>query len=458
MNEYKYGRFVQDYVFLEEMGRRVSEWGKDIQKKHLVETMSGNAGVNGRRQMRGGGGGLGANHQRYGARGTKHAKTKREVLQEKLEELDIEMMFLPDGMNRRKVNQSTFDNKSNKGFLTIGFRLHRPGSRKAPSASVLSLAQGSNALKKQTREGGASTGSFTLLSHRNELQTPLKDCLARAFQSKSKKEETPLWIQDLIQIEGVTTTTKEDDANRTDHDRPATLPPPYQILISGPPMFHKTGINSSASVKRNFVALDKDATLVDALRTHTFVEFPTLEVISEKDAEHIITRKDNLVEDEDDEWELFARKRRLYDEEDEESGEDGSGGSSMNSSDEDEQEEEERAQEARRKRRKIDVEAGKNLINSLMAYGDEESEEDDGDENGNGTAPTAASSSSVQPNGANAASKGLGVLQMLDYESDKSSEGEEEGEEEDTKVASNAFLAPVSGWGEDREMVDWGDD
>lgn len=105
MNEYKYGRFVQDYVFLEEMGRRVSEWGRDIQSKHLSESTS--AG-NGRRVQMGGGQGP---NQRYGGRGVKHGKTKREVLQEKLEEYDIEMMLLPDGMNRRKVNQSTFDNK-----------------------------------------------------------------------------------------------------------------------------------------------------------------------------------------------------------------------------------------------------------------------------------------------------------------------------------------------------------
>jgi hypothetical protein len=118
MNEYKYGRFIQDYVFLEELGRKVSEWGRDIQNKHLVDNhsllMASGSGVNasGRRQQQQPGMlGVQRGNGRYSARGSKHTRTKREILQEKLEEWDIEMMLLPDGMNRRKINQSTYDTK-----------------------------------------------------------------------------------------------------------------------------------------------------------------------------------------------------------------------------------------------------------------------------------------------------------------------------------------------------------
>jgi hypothetical protein len=315
--------------------------------------------------------------------------------------------------------------------------------------------------KNKKQEEIKSSDSFTLLSHRNELQTSLKDCLVRAFQGRSKKEESPSWIRDLVDIKGVDiepggTIAVEDDSNKAGVDRSSL--PPYQILITGAPTFHRTDKNSSASVKRNFVTLDKEATLLDALRTHTFVEFPTFEVVSDKDAEHIRSGEDDLAEE--DEWQLFDRKRRLYEDEEEESDGDDSDGSMSGSGDEEEEDEEDadRAQEARRKRRKIDAEAGKNLINSLMGYADEDSE----GENESGNNNAAQGPSKVQPSGATPVPKGLGVLQMLDYESDKSSEEEEEEEDKSAQdksndISKNIVLAPVSGW-EEREMVDWGDD
>jgi hypothetical protein len=94
MNEYGWGTMMNDYVFLEDMGRKVSEWGRDITRGGLQ--VRGRGGGN----MRGRGRGGGAGH------------TKRDTLKMLLEARDIDMEQLPIGMERRKHNQSSWDAKS----------------------------------------------------------------------------------------------------------------------------------------------------------------------------------------------------------------------------------------------------------------------------------------------------------------------------------------------------------
>jgi hypothetical protein len=104
MNKYGWGTMMDDYVFLEDVGRRVGDWGKVIVKGGF--TMKGPAtrggdirgrGVRGRGRGRGRGGGNGGGN------------TKRDILKIQLEARDIEMDLLPMGMERRKINQSSWD-------------------------------------------------------------------------------------------------------------------------------------------------------------------------------------------------------------------------------------------------------------------------------------------------------------------------------------------------------------
>lgn len=95
MNEYKWGTMMNDYVLLEEMGRKVGDWGNDIAR----------GGFETRGAARGGRGGHAPrNHN-------KAPKTKRDILKMELEAQDITMDLLPMGMERRKLNQSIWDFK-----------------------------------------------------------------------------------------------------------------------------------------------------------------------------------------------------------------------------------------------------------------------------------------------------------------------------------------------------------
>ncbi len=105
MNQYGLGTLANDYGYLEEVGRKVSEWGRDIGQNGYMDA-SARSGSRGRARGRGRGargrGGIsrqaGRNH-------------RREILRSKLEDEDIEMLLLPEGMERRRLNQSTWDLK-----------------------------------------------------------------------------------------------------------------------------------------------------------------------------------------------------------------------------------------------------------------------------------------------------------------------------------------------------------
>ena len=99
MNEYGYGAMVNDYSYLEDISRKVGSWGKDIATKGLSRGK-------GSRNLRGRGTrGRGRGDSRGG--GT----SKRESLQIELEARDINVEILPEGMERRKLNQSTWDQR-----------------------------------------------------------------------------------------------------------------------------------------------------------------------------------------------------------------------------------------------------------------------------------------------------------------------------------------------------------
>lgn len=112
MNEYTWGKMMDDYVFLEEMGRKVGDWGKEIIRGGYLAA-GANAGTgrgrgDGRERGRGGARGRG---RRGAGAGGGQGKTKRDILKLQLELRDIDMEFLSSGMERRKANQSTWDTK-----------------------------------------------------------------------------------------------------------------------------------------------------------------------------------------------------------------------------------------------------------------------------------------------------------------------------------------------------------
>lgn len=94
MNKYGWGTMANDYVYLEEVSRKAAEWGDGIVRGGFL------AAGRGRRPG-----------QSKETRSAPHAssRSKREVLKAQLDALNIEMEILPPGMNKRRLNQSTWD-------------------------------------------------------------------------------------------------------------------------------------------------------------------------------------------------------------------------------------------------------------------------------------------------------------------------------------------------------------
>ena len=87
MKEYGYGALMSDYVYLEDVGRRVKDLGRDI-AKGKYQAMERDRPGSGRRR-----------------------KSKKEALQVQLEIREIPLVLLPPGMERKKLNQSYWDSK-----------------------------------------------------------------------------------------------------------------------------------------------------------------------------------------------------------------------------------------------------------------------------------------------------------------------------------------------------------
>ncbi|KAI5894266.1 uncharacterized protein SCHCODRAFT_02577122 [Schizophyllum commune H4-8] len=205
LKEYGYGALMDDYTFLEDIGRHVGDWGKEIAKQGL--TAASSTGVaRGMARMRGG-------NRKQGGR----QSAKRDVLKMQLEAHDIDIDFLPSGMERKKLNQSTWDFKAQKAFLTVEFKFHH---------------------EKDT---------YSVLCHRNRTDATLLSILHSSIRLR---KNAPDWLSSTFPL---------------DFDSPAL--PTFTTTIYDP--MH------SAHHK-----LDVHKTLLDVLRGKHFVEFPTIELWS----------------------------------------------------------------------------------------------------------------------------------------------------------------------------------
>lgn len=99
MNQYGWGTMMDDYAFLEDVGRRVGDWGMEI----------GRGGFATRTADRGRGRGRGRGRKFAGHGHT--GRTKQDIIKQQLELRDIDMELLPTGMERSKQNKSTWDFK-----------------------------------------------------------------------------------------------------------------------------------------------------------------------------------------------------------------------------------------------------------------------------------------------------------------------------------------------------------
>ncbi|EAU84533.2 hypothetical protein CC1G_00052 [Coprinopsis cinerea okayama7 len=166
MKDYGWGAMMSDYTFLEEVGRKVKEVGKEIVGGGYMHSSIGKeggfgAGMRGKDGMRG--------HPRGRGRGGGNGKTKRDIFKMQMEVRDIEVDLLPLGMKRRKMNQSSWDFKNQTGLVTLEFKFHAPRDPLLPKPST-------------------PEPPLALVTHRNRLDQPLLAILQSLAKDRSKKE------------------------------------------------------------------------------------------------------------------------------------------------------------------------------------------------------------------------------------------------------------------------------
>ncbi|KAI0068798.1 hypothetical protein BV25DRAFT_1817717 [Artomyces pyxidatus] len=228
MNSYTLGTMMDDYVYLEETGRKVEEWGKDIARGGYAAGKEHGWSRGGRGQARGRGRG-----------GTQ--RTKRDVLKMMLESRDVDVDMLPTGMERRALNQSTWDSKKQVAFLTIEFKFHPPPDPKADPTDP-------------------QDPPYTLLTHRNCSDESLLSLMQYHVKTKTKRDnQAPPWLRALA---------------LPNSDVPD--------IFSVPHFFMPTKLDTIAAGGTTvYHRLDPSQKLLDLLRQKFFVEFPTIEVWEE---------------------------------------------------------------------------------------------------------------------------------------------------------------------------------
>lgn len=270
MNQFGYGALMNDYVYLEEVGRQVGDWGREIV----------NGGyTNEPRRARGRGGMRGAATDR----GT---RTKKDVLKMQLDTRDIDMSLLPPGMERKKLNQSCWDfkcvihfasflrsfileHRHKTAFLTIQFVFHPPVDPLRPPHIP-------------------QDKPITVTTHRNDIDHRLLSILQKQVSDKPKNKRDarfPAWLTGLVVPE----------------DEEAVVPPAcYMLAPTDPsrktPAYHK---------------LDTSRKLGTALRFKEFVEFPVIEVWEEGGFSGDVVAEDGSVEHRPDDGERSRKRRKL---------------------------------------------------------------------------------------------------------------------------------------------------
>jgi hypothetical protein len=108
LREYGQGEWAEDYRYLEEGRRKVEGWGQNVKEEELAGgSGSGLRGIgsqNSNTRGRGGERGRGGGRDRP-------RRSKTHALQMELRSRGVWAEFMPDGMGRRRLNQSSWNSK-----------------------------------------------------------------------------------------------------------------------------------------------------------------------------------------------------------------------------------------------------------------------------------------------------------------------------------------------------------
>ncbi|KAG8891694.1 hypothetical protein FRB99_003417 [Tulasnella sp. 403] len=250
MNRYGWGTMMGDYTYLEEVGRQVGEWGVGIGKMRRGGRDDGEDEEE--QQASYGGPDVAPNGlpTAYG-HGLAPLKSKLEVLQRQLALRDIKVDILPEGMKKRKANQSFWNAKSKIAMLDVEFVLH------APKVS----------LSKSSDPNDSKPKTFTLVGRRKDIKRPLDDILQETLSQRNSKE-IPEWVHDLL-LGVISVGTSKEAGNDQPEDVDMAEPSDVLFLLPKHP---------PQPPRKWFHSLQRDISLEKLLRHKRFIEWPTIHV------------------------------------------------------------------------------------------------------------------------------------------------------------------------------------
>ncbi|CAE7154057.1 unnamed protein product [Rhizoctonia solani] len=209
MNEYSWGTLASDYSYLEDLGRSAASWGRDLSK----------------------GKGKG-----------KWKSPKLEALRVQLAARDVKIQFVAEGMEKRRLNQSSWDPRTKTIYLTVEFIFHLQDS---PPVRIL--------------------------THRNNFSLPFGPSLASHLEHKS---DVPASILDLISSNDprvlYTISRNQLQGQETKYHAPA-----LNIRL-GPTT------STRPKIRKVFRPLDPSRSLQECLKGREVVEYPTIDVFASK--------------------------------------------------------------------------------------------------------------------------------------------------------------------------------
>lgn len=256
MKEYGYGTLMNDYVYLEDVGRKVKEWGRDISRRKYQVTEPDRTGGKIRR------------------------KSKNEAFQLQLEIREISRILLPPGMERKKLSQSCWDSRLRSSSFFISYHgvlndMHTYRQKKIYLTVEFVFSKGHEV-----------NDSIRLMTHKNNIDQPLLTLLQTHVGEKLKKvtrrgkskanpkdsinDETTLeWLKELV--------------FPNPPDQLESFAPPLCLLRPTEPLNSSERTSLKRLKSRTYHSLDPFQKLSQSLRQKEFIEFPLIEVW-EKDA------------------------------------------------------------------------------------------------------------------------------------------------------------------------------
>ncbi|KEP55474.1 zf-HIT domain protein [Rhizoctonia solani 123E] len=210
MNEYGWGTLADDYSYLEDLGRNVVTWGRDLSK----------------------------------AKGkAKWKSPKLEALRVQLAARDVKIQFVAEGMEKRRLNQSSWDPRTKTIYLTVEYVFHLQDSQ-----------------------------PIRILTHRNNFSLPLGPSLVAHLKHKS---DIPASVLDLISSNDprilYTIARNQLQGQETKYQAPA-----INIRLGS------TSAPTRPKIRKVFYPFDASRSLQECLKGREMVEYPTIDVFASK--------------------------------------------------------------------------------------------------------------------------------------------------------------------------------